>query len=163
MTLKGSMSVCPECSKFLLTLCPEHTSYIIFEVGIPNASSGSRVLCTIFESLWPWLSSRIILSPILFEGGIPNLVFKYILGPQSFGVTVTLTSGLSSRIILSGAYLISFNIGISNIVSGAECCILILDHYKSMTLTICPLASVLEKICLEHISYIIWGRNPDTS
>ena len=51
------------------------------------------------------------ISPIFFEVGIPNLVCGYILGWQSvvyhFWVTVTLTSDLVFRIIMSGAYLLS--------------------------------------------------------
>ena len=50
------------------------------------------------------------ISPIFFEVGIPNLVCGYILGWRSvayhFRVTVTLTSDLAFRIIVSGAYLL---------------------------------------------------------
>ena len=49
------------------------------------------------------------ISPRFFEIRIPNLVCGYILGWQSvayhFQVTVTLTSDLVFRIIMSGAYL----------------------------------------------------------
>ena len=52
------------------------------------------------------------ISPIFFEKGIPNLVCGYILGWQSvayhFQVTVTLTSDLVFRIIVSGAYLLYY-------------------------------------------------------
>ena len=52
------------------------------------------------------------ISPIFFEVGIPNLVCGCILGWRSdayhFRVTVTLTSDLVSRIILSGAYLLNY-------------------------------------------------------
>ena len=58
------------------------------------------------------------ISPIFFEVGIPNLVCGCILGWQSvayhFGVTLTLTSDLVFRIIVSGALL--FEVGISNLV-----------------------------------------------
>ena len=51
-------------------------------------------------------------SPIFFEVGIPNLVCGCILGWQSvayhFRVTVTLTSHLVFRIIVSGAYLLYY-------------------------------------------------------
>ena len=73
-----------------------------------------------------------------------------------FGVTVTLslTFGLSSRIILCRV----FEVGIPNLVCGyiigsrsdAYC------FWVTVTLT---LASVLEKSCREHISDIILGRN----
>ena len=52
------------------------------------------------------------ISPIFFEVGIPNLVRGYILGWRSvayhFRVTVTLTSDLVFRIIVSGASLLYF-------------------------------------------------------
>ena len=52
--------------------------------------------------------------PIFFEVGIPNLVCKYILGWRSVAyhfrvtVTLTLTSDLVFRIIVSGAYLLYY-------------------------------------------------------
>ena len=52
------------------------------------------------------------ISPIFFEVGIPNLVCGYILGWGSvayyFRVTVTLTSDLVFRIIVSEAYLLYY-------------------------------------------------------
>ena len=52
------------------------------------------------------------LSPIFFEVGIPNLVCGYIFGWWSvayhFWVSVTMTSTLVFRIIISGAYLIYY-------------------------------------------------------
>ena len=52
------------------------------------------------------------ISPIFFEVGIPNLVCGYILGWRSvayhFWVTVTLTSDLVFRIIVSRAYLLYY-------------------------------------------------------
>ena len=54
------------------------------------------------------------ISPIFFEVGIPNLVCGYILGWRSVGyhfrvtVTLTLTSDLVLRIIVSGAYLLYY-------------------------------------------------------
>ena len=54
------------------------------------------------------------ISPIFFEVGIPNLVFGYILGWWSVAyhfrvtVTLTLTSDLVFRIIVSGAYLLYY-------------------------------------------------------
>ena len=52
------------------------------------------------------------ISPIFFDIGIPNLVCGYILGWRSvaynFWVTVTLTSDLVLRIIVSGAYLLYY-------------------------------------------------------
>ena len=52
------------------------------------------------------------ISPIFFEVGIPYLVCGYILGWRSvayhFLVTVTLTSDLVFRIILSAAYLLYY-------------------------------------------------------
>ena len=54
------------------------------------------------------------ISPIFFEIGIPNLVCGYILGWGSVAyhfrvtVTLTLTSDLVFRIIVSGAYLLYY-------------------------------------------------------
>ena len=52
------------------------------------------------------------ISPIFFKVGILNLVYGYILGWWSvayhFRVTVTLTSDLVFRIIVSGAYLLYY-------------------------------------------------------
>ena len=54
------------------------------------------------------------ISPIFFEVGIPNLVCGYILGWRSVAyhfwvtVTLTLTSDLVLRIIVSGAYLLYY-------------------------------------------------------
>ena len=56
---------------------------------------------------WPQFEKKHVrsISSILFEVRIPNLVCGYILGQWSvthcFPITVTLTSGLSSRNILS--------------------------------------------------------------
>ena len=52
------------------------------------------------------------ISPIVFEVGITNLLYGYILEWRSvanhFWVTVTLTSDLVFRIIVSGAYLLYY-------------------------------------------------------
>ena len=54
------------------------------------------------------------ISPIFFEVGIPNLMCEYILGWRSVAyhfrvtVTLTLTSDLVFRIIVSGAYLLYY-------------------------------------------------------
>ena len=54
------------------------------------------------------------ISPIFFEVGIPNLVNGYILGWRSVAyhfrvtVTLTLTSDLVFRIIVTGAYLLYY-------------------------------------------------------
>ena len=54
------------------------------------------------------------ISPIFFEVGIPNLVCGYILGWRSVAyhfrvtMTLTLTSDLAFRIIVSGAYLLYY-------------------------------------------------------
>ena len=75
------------------------------------------------KELWEAYSNRTVrpsrfrvrsISPIFFELGIPNLVCGYILRWQSvayhFGVTVTLTltSDLVFRIIVSRAYLLYY-------------------------------------------------------
>ena len=65
--------------------------------------------CTVRPCVRPSVPLRVrCISPRFFEVGIPNLVCGYILGWQSvayhFPVTVTLTSDLVFRIIVSGAY-----------------------------------------------------------
>ena len=76
------------------------------------------------KELWEAYSNRTVrpsvrpcvrsISPIFFEVGIPNLVCGCILGWRSVGyhfwvtVTLTLTSDLVFRIIVSGAYLLYY-------------------------------------------------------
>ena len=65
--------------------------------------------CTVRPCVRPSVPLRVrYISPRFFEVGIPNLVCGYILGWRSvayhFRVTVTLTSDLVFRIIVSGAY-----------------------------------------------------------
>ena len=103
-----------------------------FEVGIPNLACGCilrwrsvayhfRVTVTLIltsdlvfkvitMSIRPSVPLRVRwISPIFFEVGIPNSICGCILGWRSvayhFPVTVTLTSDLVFRIIVSGAYL----------------------------------------------------------
>ena len=105
-------------------------SPIFFEVGIPNLVCGcilgwrSVAYCfwvtvTLTSDLvfivikCPSVPLRVrCISPILFEVGIPNLMCGCILGWRSvayhFWVTVTLTSDLVFRIIVSGAYLLYY-------------------------------------------------------
>ena len=69
------------------------------------------------------LVSRICITSIFFEVGIPNLVCRCFLGWPSvayhFWVTVTLTSDLVFKIILFGAFFsILFELGIPNLVCG---------------------------------------------
>ena len=70
--------------------------------------------CTVRPSVRPSCFRVRSISPIYFEVGIPNLVCGYILGWGSveyhFRVTVTLTftSDLVFRIIVSGAYLLYY-------------------------------------------------------
>ena len=78
--------------------------------------------CTVRPSVCPSVSPSVRLSrfrvrsisPIFFGVGIPNLVCGYILGWPSVAyyfrvtVTLTLTSDLVFRIIVSGAYLLYY-------------------------------------------------------
>ena len=107
-------------------------SPIFFEVGIPNLVCGCILRWgsvayhfRVTESLT--LTSDLVfivikcpsvplcvrcISPIFFEVGIPNLMCGCILGWRSvayhFWVTLTLTSDLVCRIIVSGAYLLYY-------------------------------------------------------
>ena len=100
-----------------------------------NNQVGNQARCfTLFrppKELWEAYSNRTVhpsvppsvspfrfrvrsISPIFFEVGIPNLVCGYILGWRSVAyhfrvtVTLTLTSDLVFRIIVSGAYLLYY-------------------------------------------------------
>ena len=75
-----------------------------------------RIILSIAYLLY-YLRSRFrvrSISPIFFEVGIPNLVCGYILGWRSVAyhfrvtLTLTLTSDLVFRIIVSGAYLLYY-------------------------------------------------------
>ena len=84
---------------------------ILFEIGIPNLVCGILLgwwsVAYLFGSLSPFVSSL-----IFFEVGIPYFPCKCILGWWSvtyhFQATVTLTSDLVLRIIVSGAYLLYY-------------------------------------------------------
>ena len=76
------------------------------------------------------------------------------------GITVALTSGLSSRIIVSCISLISFDVGISNFVCGYALLLLIVAYYFVVTVTF-TLTAFVYKMCMEPISFtIILHRNP---
>ena len=95
---------------------------IMFECPSVSASfslSAGSILCpqrifgrhiVIAPSVCPSSFRVQYISPIFFEVGIPNLVCGYIFGWRSvayhFRVTVTLTSDLVFRIIVSRAYLL---------------------------------------------------------
>ena len=68
------------------------------------------------------LVSRIGITSIFFEVGIPNFMCGCILGWPSvayhFWVTVTLTSDLIFRIMYGAFFSISFELGIPNLVCG---------------------------------------------
>ena len=105
--------------------CPVHISYILwgrnskFGVWIHLGMAECRV-----PFLWEAYSNRTVRPSVrpsvplscpvhissILQVGIPNLVCGYILGWRSvaylFRVTVTLTSDLVFRIIVSGAYLL---------------------------------------------------------
>ena len=116
-------------------------SSMFFEVGIPNLVCGCILVwrsvsyhfqVTVTLTLTSDLVFIVItmsiplhvpcISPICFEVGIPNLMCGCILGCRSgayhFRATVTLTSDLVFRIIVSGAYLILFEEGIQKLVCG---------------------------------------------
>ena len=115
-------------------LCVRCISPIFFEVGIPNLVCGcilgwrsvayhfqvtvtltltsDLVFIVITMSIRPSRFPVRCISPIFFEVGIPNLMCGCILGWRSvayhFWVTVTLTSDLAFRIIVSRAYLLYY-------------------------------------------------------
>ena len=116
--------------------------------------------------LWPSFKNYCVqsISLIFFEVGITNLVCICILGWGSvtyhFWVNMTLTSDLDLIIIVSGAYLLYY----LRLESQFWCVNASWDNGVSCTiygsLWPWPLTLFLEKLCPEHISYIIKGRNP---
>ena len=88
------------------------------QIWCVNASWDGWVSCTIFGhcdlDLWPSFNNNCVrsISLLLFEIGIPNLVCECILGWWNdlyhLQVTVTLTSGLVFRKIMSRAYLLYY-------------------------------------------------------
>ena len=88
------------------------------QIWCVNASWDGWVSCTIFGHCdldhWPSFNNNCVrsISLLLFEIGIPNLVCECILGWWSvlyhLQVTVTLTSGLIFRKIMSRAYLLYY-------------------------------------------------------
>ena len=90
--------------------------YISHKITFGAPSSGG-VLCSARGAFIILITMSVPLrvwciSPIFFEVGIPNLICGCILGWRSveyhFRVTVTLTSDLVFRIIVSGAYLLYY-------------------------------------------------------
>ena len=77
-----------------------------------EAYSNRTVRPSVCPSIRPFRFRVRSISPIFFEAGISNLVCGCILGWRSvtfhFRVTVTLTSDLVFRIIVSGAYLLYY-------------------------------------------------------
>ena len=112
--------------------------------------------------LWPSFKTYYVrcIFLIFFEVGIPNLVSGCILGWGSvtfhFRVTVTLTSDLVFRIIMSGAYFILFKVGISNLVCG---CILewqSVTYNNLVTVTLNLTSDLVSRNCIESGAYLLF-------
>ena len=118
-----------DASAWALKGCFWAYAFLAHQIGISVVFNHVRYSCGIFfmppKELWEAYSNRTVrpsvrpsrfrvrsISPIFFEVGIPNLVCGYILEWRSvayhFRVTVTLTSDLVFRIIVSGAYLLYY-------------------------------------------------------
>ena len=103
------------------------------------------------------------ISPIFFEGGIPNLMCGCIFGWWSvtyhFPVTVTwtLTSDLVFRIIVSGAYLLYYlRSGVSNLVGG---CILRwgnVAYHNWVTVTLNLTSDLVSRNCIGSGAYLLF-------
>ena len=98
-------------SHFIHFLCPQRNfgRHIVIALSVrPSVRQSVR------PSVRPSRFRVRSISPIFFEVGIPNLVCGYILGWRSVAyhfrvtVTLTLTSDLVFRIIVSGAYLLYY-------------------------------------------------------
>ena len=94
----------------------ESVSFLIFmpPKELWEAYSNRTVRPSVRPSISPSRYRVRSISPIFFEVGIPNLVCGYILGWRSVAfhfwvtVTLTLTSDLAFRIIVSRAYLVYY-------------------------------------------------------
>ena len=102
-------------SHILFFLCPQRNfgRHIVIALSVrPSVSQSVRQ--SVCPSVRPSRFRVRSISPIFFEVGIPNLVCGYILGWRSVAyhfrvtVTLTLTSDLVFRIIVSGAYLLYY-------------------------------------------------------
>ena len=100
-------------------------------------------------------------SPIYLEVGIPDLVCEYILELGSvayhFQVTValTLSSDLVFRIIVTGAYLILFEVGIPNLVF---VCILGWQAYHLWVIVTFTLTSdLVSRVRIESGAYLLYS------
>ena len=95
------------CLRFVIVVFPDHTHYFL----CPQRNFGRHIVIalSVRQSVRPSRFCVRSISPIFFEVGIPNLVCGCILGWRSVAyhnwVTVTLTSDLVFRIIVSDAYL----------------------------------------------------------
>ena len=96
-------------------LCPQRNfgRHIVIALSV-RPSVRQSVRPSVRQSVRPSRFRVRSISPIFFEVGIPNLVCGYILGWRSVAyhfrvtVTLTLTSDLVFRIIVSGAYLLYY-------------------------------------------------------
>ena len=95
-------------------LCPQRNfgGHIVIALSVRPLGGHIVIALSVRPSVRPSRFRVRSISPIFFEVGIPNLVCGYILGWRSvvyyFRVTVTLTSDLVFRIIVSGAYLLHY-------------------------------------------------------
>ena len=102
-------------SLFFCFLCPQRNfgRHIVIALSV-RPSVRPSVSPSVCPSVRPSRFRVRSISPIFFEVGIPNLVCGYTLGWRSVAyhfrvtVTLTLTSALVFRIIVSGAYLLYY-------------------------------------------------------
>ena len=108
---KGVLCMLSNVSSLQIFLCPQRNfgRHIVIALSVrPSVSPSVRQ--SVSASRFRVRS----ISPILFEVGIPNLVCGYVSGWRSVAyhfrviVTLTLTSDLVFRIIVSGAYLLYY-------------------------------------------------------
>ena len=101
-------SQCSVAFPHVAVVFPDHTHLFL----CPQRNFGRHIVIAL--SVRPSRFRVRSISPIFFEVGIPNLVCECILGWRSVAyhfrvtVTLTLTSDLVFRIIMSGAYLLYY-------------------------------------------------------
>ena len=74
-----------------------------------------------------------------------------------FRVTVTLTSDLVFRKIVSIAYLILFEVGISNLVCGCILGCRSVAYHNWVTVTLNLTSDLVSRNCIESVAYLLYS------
>ena len=137
-----------------------------FSLGFlcPQRNFGRHIVIaqSVRVSVCPSVPLRVrCISPRFFEVGIPNLVCGYILGWRSvayhFPVTVTLTSDLVFRIIVSGAYPLYYLRLEFQIWSVDASCDDSVAYHNWVTGTLNLTSDLVSRNCIESGAYLLYS------